>query len=396
MRIFPTKTDDKNNGGFLDALVKNPLRAIFTVMAIFLATSCYAIFLIFLLHSYMAWRSTFHSDSFSMLIYFFILVLRSLVLSVGVILAVALFTLTERKILSSIQLRLGPNTTGPFGALQPFADAIKLLSKETVVPSRSNRFIFLVTPVFSFFISLASWAVIPLSTSGPLVSMENGLLYLVALSSLNVFVLLLAGWSSNSRYAFLGSMRTAAQLISYELSLIAVLMCPAALSQSFDLEQIAFCQTFHGWYIFPLHIPFLLYLVLMLAETNRAPFDLPEAESELVSGYNTEYSSASFALFFLAEYSNILLLSSLGVTIFLGGPYLPFFDFHFSKLFSQHFGPAIFSIKLSFFIFVFVWIRGSLPRYRYDQLMVIGWKVLLPLSLSALLISLVLVRLGVG
>lgn len=329
-----------------------------------------------------------------------IMALRSFAICILIILAVAVFTLVERKILGSIQLRVGPNLSGPLGLLQPIADALKLLSKETVMPARSNRLLFLVSPAASFGISLACWAVIPVCGKGALVNLESGLFFLFALSSVNSFLLLLAGWASNSRYSFLGAIRTAAQLISYELSLIAALLSPAILSSSFNLQMIVKSQL-NVWYGFPLLTSLLLFMILMLAETNRAPFDLPEAEAELVSGYNTEYASAAFALFFLAEYSNMLMLSALGVTCFLGGPGLPFFGSHltvpplfFGSDLSVDVGPLIFSLKMGFFIFLYIWARGTLPRYRYDQLMAIGWKSLLPLSLLSLVHSLALSRLS--
>lgn len=325
----------------------------------------------------------------------FLMLARSLSIIVIIILSVAIFTLVERKILGSIQLRLGPNVVGPWGLFQPFADAIKLIFKETVLPVRSNVFLFLLAPSISFSLSLSSWSVIPVSFTGGLVNLESSLFFIIALSSLNSFVLLLAGWSSNSRYSFLGSIRTAAQLISYEISLISTLLSPAVLASSYNLDRIAKLQFEQTWYIFPLFGSFIIFIILMLAETNRAPFDLPEAEAELVSGYNTEYSSASFALFFLAEYSNMLLLSALGVTVFLGGPYPPgFLIWLFNPYFLTLSLPFIFASKLSLFIFFYIWVRGSLPRYRYDQLMSAGWKIFLPLSFSNLLFSFLLVRLS--
>lgn len=291
------------------------------------------------------------------------------------LLSIAFFTLIERQVLASIQRRQGPNIVGIFGLLQPIADGVKLIFKETILPKNSNLLIFFFAPIFTFALALANWVVLPLGEGYALVDINVGILYIFALSSLSVHSIIMAGWSSNSKYAFLGALRSAAQMISYELSLgvtiLSVLICAGTL----NLTEIVLAQS--NYYYFLMLFPmFIIFYICALAETNRHPFDLPEAEAELVSGYNVEYSAASFALFFLAEYGNILIMSFLTVIFFLGG-WFPPFDF-------LNFIPGIVWIvsKALIFVFLFVLIRGVLPRYRYDQLMRLGWKVFLPISLS--------------
>jgi NADH-quinone oxidoreductase subunit H len=314
------------------------------------------------------------------------IILLSVVKILGIVLplllAVAFATVVERKVIGAIQRRKGPNVVGPFGLLQPFADALKLIVKETIIPSRANTLIFLVAPMITFTLSLIGWAVIPFGEGIVLADLNIGLLYIFAVSSLGVYGIITSGWSSNSKYAFLGALRSAAQMISYEVSIgliiINILLCAGSL----NLSQIVLAQQ-NVWYIIPLFPMFLLFFISTLAETNRHPFDLPEAEAELVSGYNVEYSSIGFALFFIGEYANILLMSSMSVLLFLGG-WLPFFD-----LTILYYIPAFFwfSIKVTFLLFVFVWVRAALPRYRYDQLMRLGWKIFLPFSLAWVVVS---------
>lgn len=316
-----------------------------------------------------------------MLLFFFENFLITLIKFLGLILplliAVAYLTLMERKVIGSIQRRKGPNVVGVAGLLQPLADGLKLFLKETIIPSHANRILFLIAPALTFLLSLSSWAVIPFSENFVLSNINVGVLYVFAVSSLGVYGIIISGWSSNSKYAFLGSLRSAAQMISYEVSIgliiISLLLCVGSL----NLIDIVDAQK-NSWFVFGLFPAFLMFFISALAETNRPPFDLPEAEAELVSGYNVEYSSMTFALFFLGEYSNIILMSSLTVIFFFGG-WLPPFDFVGFYLIPGFFW---FSIKVLFFLFVFIWVRASLPRYRYDQLMRLGWKVFLPISLG--------------
>jgi NADH-quinone oxidoreductase subunit H len=300
-----------------------------------------------------------------------------------ILLSVAFFTVMERKILASMQRRRGPNVVGIFGLLQAIADALKLLSKESIIPSTSNTFIFIGAPIFTFFISYVSWIVIPFDFNIVIADINLGILFIFAMSSLGVYGIIMAGWSSNSKYAFLGGLRSAAQLISYEISMGLVIMPVLLLSQSTNLTDIVLSQS-TIFYIIPLFPSFILFFISILAETNRIPFDLPEAESELVSGYNVEYSAIGFTFFFLAEYSNIMLMSSLVTILFLGG-WLPFINFF--SLGSLIPGWVWFSSKMLIVMFAFVWIRATLPRYRYDQLMFLGWKIILPLSLSFVFFS---------
>ena len=295
--------------------------------------------------------------------------LKGLPIILPILLAVAFFTVFERKILASMQRRRGPNVVGLYGLLQAIADALKLLSKETLIPSSSNIYIFIVSPIFTFFISMLCWSLIPFKYNIVVSDINLGILFLFAFSSLGVYGIIMSGWSSNSKYSFLGALRSSAQFISYEISMGLILIPIILYSQSFNISEIILNQI-NIYYIIPLFPFFILFFIIGLAETNRIPFDLPEAESELVSGYNVEYSSIGFTFFFLAEYSNIILMSSIIVILFLGGwLYLPF------------------SIKLLIIMFLFVWIRATLPRYRYDQLMYLGWKVILPLSLGFTLLS---------
>lgn len=308
------------------------------------------------------------------IIYFLSLILPLLI-------AVAYFTLIERQVLAAIQRRQGPNIVGFFGLLQPLADGLKLFLKETILPKSSNILIFILAPVFTFALALASWTVIPFGNGFALSNLNLGLLYIFMISSLSVHSVIMAGWSSNSKYAFLGALRSAAQMISYEVSMGITIVSVILLSGSLNLNDIVIAQQ-NLWYCIPLFPMFIIFFICSLAETNRHPFDLPEAEAELVSGYNVEYSGMSFALFFLAEYSNIILMCSLNVILFFGGwfPLLNIFPLNLIP------GVIWFALKTLFFIFLFILVRGTLPRYRYDQLMRLGWKVFLPISLSFLLV----------
>ena len=310
------------------------------------------------------------------------LILQILAIVVPLLISVAYFTLVERKVMGSIQRRRGPNVIGYLGLLQPLADGLKLFAKETILPSNANTFIFLLAPILTFVLSLLGWAVIPFGDGIVLSDINVGLLYLFAVSSLSVYGILLSGWASNSKYAFLGSIRSAAQMISYEVSIGFIVVTVVLCAGSFNLSEITLAQK-NVWYIFPLLPMFFLFVVSALAETNRHPFDLPEAEAELVSGYNVEYSAMGFALFFLGEYANMLLMGSLISTLFLGGWLPPFSIIPFTFLP----GPVWLALKICFFVVLFSWIRAALPRYRYDQLMELGWKTFLPLSLGWMLLT---------
>ena len=290
--------------------------------------------------------------------------------------AVAYLTLAERKVIASMQLRRGPNVVGPFGLLQPIADGLKLLTKETIIPAGANAALFIMAPILTFILAFVAWAVIPVDEGWAVANINVGVLYLFAISSLGVYGIIIAGWASNSRYPFLGALRSAAQMVSYEVSIgfviITVLLCVGSL----NLTDIVLAQK-GLWYCIPLFPMFVIFFVSALAETNRAPFDLPEAEAELVSGYNVEYSAMTFALFFLGEYANMILMSGMTVTLFLGG-WLPIIDI---APFNWIPGVFWFAAKTAFILFCFLWVRATFPRYRYDQLMRLGWKVFLPFSL---------------
>ena len=305
-----------------------------------------------------------------------IIVAEVIAIVVPLLIGVAYLTYAERKVLAAMQLRLGPNVVGPFGLLQPFADGLKLLFKETVIPSGANRIVFVVAPMITFTLSLVAWAVIPFGKGIVLANINVGVLYLFAISSLGVYGIVMAGWASNSKYPFLGAMRSAAQMVSYEVSIgfvmITVLLCVGSL----NLSDIVMAQR-HVWFAVPLLPMFVVFVISALAETNRPPFDLPESESELVAGYFSEYSAMTFALFFLGEYANMILMSATTSILFLGG-WLPPVDIAPLNWIP---GPIWFAGKIALVLFFFLWVRATFPRYRYDQLMRLGWKVFLPLSL---------------
>ena len=317
---------------------------------------------------------------FQFLITVLFLILKILVIIVPLLISVAYFTLAERKILAAIQRRRGPNVVGVYGLLQPLADGFKLLIKESVLPSNANKFIFIISPIITFVISLMGWAIIPYDKYSMLSEVNVGVLYLFAVSSLGVYGIIMSGWSSNSKYAFLGALRSAAQMVSYEVSIGFIIVTIVVCAGSFNLQVIIESQK-NVWFVIPFFPLFLMFFVSALAETNRHPFDLPEAEAELVSGYNVEYSAMGFALFFLGEYANMLLMSSLNVILFFGGWLAPFSFLEFIP------GSLWFGIKVCFFVILFIWMRAALPRYRYDQLMGLGWKVFLPISLGYLLLT---------
>jgi NADH-quinone oxidoreductase subunit H len=310
------------------------------------------------------------------------IILKILAIVVPLLISVAYFTIAERKFMGSIQRRRGPNVIGFVGLLQPLADGLKLFVKETILPSNSNIYVFLLAPILTFILSLVGWAVIPLAENIVISDMNLGILYLLAISSLSVYGIVMAGWSSNSKYPFLGSLRSAAQMISYEVSIGFIIVNICVCVGSFNLSDIVLAQE-KVWFIVPLFPMFILFYISMLAETNRHPFDLPEAEAELVSGYNVEYSAMTFALFFLGEYANMLLMSAFSSILFLGG-WLPVVNIFPLNLLP---GSLWLSIKIVIGVLFFILTRAALPRYRYDQLMHIGWKSFLPLSLGYLLFT---------
>jgi len=317
-----------------------------------------------------------------MLFTIIIILLKILSITIPLLLAVAYFTVAERKIMGAVQRRRGPNVIGFIGLLQALADGLKLFVKETTFPSNSNLAVFLLAPVLSFLLSVIGWAVIPFSHTAVLADVNLGILYIFAISSLNVYGLVLAGWASNSKYAFLGALRSAAQMISYEISIGFIVLSIAVCVGSLNLSKIVLAQK-EIWLLVPLFPLFVMFYISMLAETNRHPFDLPEAEAELVSGYNVEYSAMTFALFFLAEYSNMLLMSALSAILFFGG-WLPPLNIFPLTLVP---GGFWFSLKVAIGAVFFILTRATLPRYRYDQLMHLGWKCFFPFAIFYLILT---------
>lgn len=308
------------------------------------------------------------------------MVIKIVAIILPLLLGVAYLTYAERKVLGAMQLRKGPNVVGPFGLFQPLADGAKLFFKETIIPRDSNKFVFLMAPCLTFILALVAWAVIPFADGVVLANINVGVLYLFAISSLGVYGIIMAGWASNSKYAFLGSLRSAAQMVSYEVSmgfvLVAILLCAGSL----NLSDVVHAQERSVWFILP-HFPlFIIFYVSGLAETNRSPFDLAEGESEIVAGYQVEYSAMAFALFYLGEYANMILMSAMISVLFLGGWLAPF---------GLTFIPGMiwFILKICAMLFGFLWVRATFPRYRYDQLMRLGWKVFLPFSLFWLVLT---------
>ncbi|HTS51809.1 MAG TPA: NADH-quinone oxidoreductase subunit NuoH [Burkholderiales bacterium] len=308
--------------------------------------------------------------------------IKIIAIAIPLILSVAYLTLAERKVIGYMQVRIGPNRVGPRGLLQPIADVLKLLVKEIVIPSGANKFLFVLAPILLLTPALAAWAVIPFGPQLTLANIDAGLLYILAMTSVGVYGVTIAGWASNSKYAFLGSLRSAAQIVAYELAMGFALVGVLLAAHSMNLGQIVRGQeSAYGaasWYVFPLFPLFLVYLISGVAETNRAPFDVAEGESEIVAGFHVEYSGMTFALFFLAEYMNMILISTLCAVMFLGGwlspvPFLP--D-----------GFLWLVLKVGFVLFLFLWFRATFPRYRYDQIMRLGWKVLIPVTLVWLVV----------
>ena len=312
-------------------------------------------------------------------------VLKALAVIVPVLIGMAYLTYAERKVLAAMQLRRGPNVVGPFGLFQPFADAIKMMTKETIVPSGASRFLFIMAPMLTFSLAVIAWAVIPVNDGWAIANINVGVLYLFAISSLGVYGVIIAGWASNSKYAFLGAMRSAAQMVSYEVSMgfvmVTVLLCVGSL----NLNDVVLAQQ-NVWFAIPLFPMFVIFFISTLAETNRSPFDLPEGESEIVAGFFVEYSAMTFALFFLGEYTNMILMSAMTSILFLGGWLAPFADTEIGFLFTWIPGPLWFIAKICFVLFFFLWTRATFPRFRYDQLMRLGWKIFLPFSLFYLVL----------
>lgn len=304
-------------------------------------------------------------------------IIKTLAIILPILISVAYLTLLERKVMASMQRRRGPNTVGVFGLLQPFADGLKLMIKEILFPIKANKILFIIAPVIFLALALINWAIIPFQINSVLADLNLGILFILAISSLSVYGLILSGWASNSQHAFLGALRSTAQMISYEISLALIILSTVALTNSLNLSIIALSQT-SIWLVIPLLPAFTMFLVSALAETSRPPFDLPEAEAELVSGYNVEYSSMGFAFFFIAEYTNIIFMSFLITILFLGAWY-PVVDISLFLFIS----PTIWlSLKSLFIIFTFIWVRAAFPRYRYDQLMSLTWRIFLPLSVA--------------
>ena len=317
------------------------------------------------------------------------IVIVILMFLVPILISVAYLTYAERKIISAMQMRKGPNVVGWFGLLQPIADAVKLLTKETVLPTGASPVVFFLAPIVTFALAMLAWAVIPVSDGWVISNLNVGILYLFAISSLGVYGVVMAGWASNSRYAFLGAMRSTAQMVSYEVSIGFIMISVLMTAGTLNLTQLVESQAeplfgvLPGWYFIP-HLPmFVVFFISVLAETSRHPFDLPEAESELVAGFMTEYSSMAFALFFLGEYANMIMMSGIVTILFLGG-WLPPYDVAPLNMIP---GVVWFALKVSACLFVFIWVRATYPRYRYDQLMRLGWKIFLPFSLIWLVLT---------
>lgn len=302
-------------------------------------------------------------------------------ITIGLLLGcVAYLTLFERKIIAAMQFRTGPALNGPFGLLQPLLDGLKLLLKEIVIPNKADKYTFLAAPMITFLLALLAWAVIPMFNGGALANLNFGVLYLLAISSLGVYGIIIAGWASGSKYPFFGAIRSASQMISYEVSLGLIIVCVLMLSGSANIGEIVHAQKNH-WFALHLFPLFVIFLISILAETNRHPFDLPEAEAELVAGFNTEYSSMGFAAFFLGEYANMIMMSAFTSLLFLGGWLAPCESLEFIPPF------VWMVIKIVAILFFFVWVRAALPRYRFDQLMRLGWKVFLPISLIGVVVT---------
>jgi NADH-quinone oxidoreductase subunit H len=325
--------------------------------------------------------------------------LKIIAIVIGLVVIVLYLTYFERKVIAYMHVRLGPNRVGPWGLWQPFADTIKLLTKEIIVPTPSNRFLFILAPMLSFGIALLGWAVIPFDQGAVLADLNAGLLYSFAVSSLGVYGILIAGWASNSKYAMFGSLRAAAQSISYEIAMGFALIGVMMAAGSLNLQTIVTAQNggFWHWYFLPLLPLFFVYWISGIAETNRLPFDVAEGESEIVAGFHVEYSGVTFALFFFAEYANMVLISALISILFLGGWLSPFQGIPYvGPWFAWIPGPLWLLLKISFFLYCYLWFRATFPRYRYDQIMRLGWKVFIPLTLLWIVVVALAVQFKIG
>ena len=326
------------------------------------------------------------------------ILLKIICILIPLLISVAYVTMAERKVISYMQGRIGPNRVGPFGLLQPIADVVKLLTKEVILPTASNKYLFVIAPMLAIMPALAAWAVVPFMPGWVVANINAGILYVFAMTSLGVYGILVGGWASNSKYALLGALRSAAQVISYEIALGFALVGVILASGTMNLSELVLKQSggFWHWYWLPLFPLFVVYWIASVSETNRAPFDVAEGESEIVAGFHVEYSGMAFAIFFLAEYANMILVSALASVIFLGGWLSPFEGIPvLGHLFSWV--PGIFWLlaKMSFFIFLYFWLRATFPRYRYDQIMHLGWKILIPVTLVWLIVVAVWVQIGV-
>ena len=319
-----------------------------------------------------------------------LILIKIVAILVPVMLAVAYLTLAERKVIGYMQIRIGPNRVGPKGLLQPIADAVKLMFKEIIIPANANKFLFVLAPALSLVPALAAWAVVPFSQTLVLSHINAGLLYVLALTSLGVYGVIIAGWASNSKYALLGALRSAAQIVAYEIAMGFALVGVLMAAGSLNLGEIIEAQRggLHHWFFLPLIGLFLVYFISGVAETNRAPFDVAEGESEIVAGFHVEYSGMAFAVFFLAEYANMILIGALTTILFLGGWLSPFEGILPASVFEvpvlgSLLGSGVhwFVFKTAFFLLLFLWFRATFPRYRYDQIMRLGWKVLIPVTL---------------
>ena len=325
-------------------------------------------------------------------------VLKILLITVPLITAVAFYTYFERKVIGSMQIRVGPNRVGPLGLIQPFADVFKLLLKEIILPTNSNRFLFLLAPIISLAPAFAAWAVVPFNDFLVLADVDAGLIYVLALTSLGVYGIIIAGWASNSKYSFLGAMRAAAQAVSYEIAMGFALVGVLILAGTMNLREIVLAQqgSIFDWYWLPLLPLFVVYMISGLAETNRAPFDVAEGESEIVAGFHVEYSGSTFAVFFLAEYANMILISALTAILFAGGWLSPFEGVPvLGDTFLGEGSIFWFLAKTVVFMFMFLWFRATFPRYRYDQIMRLGWKVLIPITLVWVMLASLMTVLGI-
>lgn len=328
-----------------------------------------------------------------------LIVLKALMVVIPLILAVAYLTYFERKVIGYIQVRIGPNRVGPLGLFQPFADVFKLLFKEIIFPTRSNKLLYIIAPILSFAPALVAWSVIPFTDTWVMADINAGILFLLAMTSLGIYGVIIAGWASNSKYAFLGAMRSAAQVVSYEIAMGFTLVGVLMAAGSMNIREIVVAQSgglFH-WYWLPLLPLFVVYWISAVAETNRAPFDVAEGESEIVAGFHVDYAGMAFGIFFLAEYANMILLSTLASLVFLGGWLSPFEGLPMIQQYLDWI-PSFFwlAIKVAFFLFLYLWFRATFPRFRYDQIMRLGWKIFIPVTLVWIVVETVMIRCHIG